>query len=121
VGSERRTKAASPFLRKERPMETPLSLREKSERCRHLSHNSSDPKMQISLRKLGDDYATRADEIEHDQIVKGIDQDRASGAARQSSTASPSSLVCSNSKLANMNGLFINLCPKQRNELLAVT
>lgn len=71
---------APAFFRKERPLETPLSLRERSERCRRLSHDSSDPKMQINLRKLGDDYATRADEIEHDQIAKEIDQDEASSA-----------------------------------------
>jgi len=35
--------------------------------------------MQVSLRKLGDEYATRADEIEHDQIVRGIDPDDAAG------------------------------------------
>lgn len=56
-------------------METSLSLRERSERCRRLSHYSSDPKMQITLRKLGDEYATLADEIEHDQIVRGLDSD----------------------------------------------
>jgi hypothetical protein len=36
--------------------------------------------MQVSLRKLGDEYATRANEIEHDQIVKGIDPDDAAAA-----------------------------------------
>jgi hypothetical protein len=59
-------------------METSLSLRKQSECCRRLSRYSFDPKMQVNLRKLGDDYATRADEIEHDQIAKGIDQERAS-------------------------------------------
>ena len=44
-------------------METSLYLREQSERCRRLSHYSTDPKLQVSLRKLGDEYATRADEI----------------------------------------------------------
>jgi hypothetical protein len=32
------------------------------------------------LRKLGDEYATLADEIEHDQIVKGLDSDAEHGA-----------------------------------------
>lgn len=61
-------------------METSSYLREQSERCRRLSHYSTDPKMQVSLRKLGDEYATRADEIEHDQIVRGIDPDDAAEA-----------------------------------------
>lgn len=52
-------------------MESSSSLREKSERCRRLSRSSTDPKLQITLRKLGDEYATRADEIEHDQIASG--------------------------------------------------
>ena len=61
-------------------METSSYLREQSERCCRLSHYSTDPKVQVSLRKLGDEYATRADEIEHDQIVRGIDPDDAAGA-----------------------------------------
>jgi hypothetical protein len=61
-------------------METSSYLRERSERCRRLSHYNSDPKMQITLRKLGDEYATLADEIEHDQIVMGLDSDAAHGA-----------------------------------------
>lgn len=67
-------------------METSSYLREQSERCRRLSHDSKDPKMQVSLRKLGDEYAARADEIEHDQIVKGIDPDDAAEALSRSFT-----------------------------------
>ena len=54
-------------------METSSILRKRSERCRRLSHYRTIPELQINLRKLGDEYATLADEIDHDQIIKGLD------------------------------------------------
>jgi hypothetical protein len=60
-------------------METSSILRKRSERCRRLSHYSTIPALQITLRKLGDEYATLADEIEHDQIVRGLDSDAEQG------------------------------------------
>lgn len=61
-------------------METSSILRKRSERCRRLSHYRTIPELQITLRKLGDEYATLADEIDHDQIIKGPDSDAEQGA-----------------------------------------
>lgn len=61
-------------------MEISSYLREQSERCRRLSRYSTDRALQITLRELGDEYATLADEIEHDDIAKGLHSDAGQGA-----------------------------------------
>jgi hypothetical protein len=43
-------------------------LREQADRCRRLARDSSDPVLQVSLRRLADQYQTRADELEDDEI-----------------------------------------------------
>ena len=44
-------------------------FREQAERCRRLAHDGSDPVLQVSLRRLGDDYQRKADELENDEIL----------------------------------------------------
>ena len=43
-------------------------FREQADRCRRLAHDSTDPVLQVSLRKLADDYQMKADELENDEI-----------------------------------------------------
>ena len=43
-------------------------LREQADKCRRLAHDSADPVLQVSLRKLADEYQMRADEIENEAI-----------------------------------------------------
>ena len=51
-------------------MEDQSYLREQADRCRRLARNSPDPELQISLRKLADEYQLRADEMENDEILR---------------------------------------------------
>jgi hypothetical protein len=44
------------------------SLREQADRCRRLAHDSTDPALRVSLRKLADEYQMRADELENEAI-----------------------------------------------------
>jgi len=44
-------------------------FREQADRCRRLAHNSSDPVLQVNLRRLADDYQMKADELENDEIL----------------------------------------------------
>ena len=44
-------------------------FREQADRCRRLAHDSSDPVLQMSLRRLADDYQMKADELENDEIL----------------------------------------------------
>jgi hypothetical protein len=44
-------------------------FREQADRCRRLSRDSTDPALQVSLRRLADEYKMRADEIENDEIL----------------------------------------------------
>ena len=44
-------------------------FREQAGRCRRLAHDSSDPVLQVSLRRLADDYQMKADELENDEIL----------------------------------------------------
>jgi hypothetical protein len=44
-------------------------FREQADRYRRLTHNSSDPVLQVSLRRLADDYQMKADELENDEIL----------------------------------------------------
>ncbi|HTG05986.1 MAG TPA: hypothetical protein VK635_18255 [Bradyrhizobium sp.] len=44
-------------------------FREQADRCRRLAHDSSDPVLQVSLRRLADDYQMKADELENDEIL----------------------------------------------------
>jgi hypothetical protein len=41
---------------------------EQAERARRLAHDSTDPVLQASLRRLADEYQMRADELENDEI-----------------------------------------------------
>jgi len=51
-------------------------FRDQAARAQRLAHDSTDPVLQVSLRKLADEYKTRADELEDDEIaVKGIEPD----------------------------------------------
>jgi hypothetical protein len=43
-------------------------FREQADRCRRLAHDSSDPVLQASLRRLADDYQMKADELENDEL-----------------------------------------------------
>jgi hypothetical protein len=43
-------------------------FREQADRCRRLARDSTDPVLQVSLRRLADEYQMRADEIENDGI-----------------------------------------------------
>jgi hypothetical protein len=46
-------------------------FREQADRCRRLAHDSTDLVLQVSLRRLADDYQMKADElaaqIDHDK------------------------------------------------------
>jgi hypothetical protein len=44
-------------------------FREQADRCRRLAHDSSDPVLQVSLRRPADDYQMKADELENDEIL----------------------------------------------------
>jgi hypothetical protein len=44
-------------------------FREQADRCRRLARDSTDPVLQLSLRRLADEYKMRADEIENDEIL----------------------------------------------------
>ena len=46
-------------------------LLEQADRCRRLARQSTDTALQVTLRKLADDYQMRADELEHDEILAG--------------------------------------------------
>jgi hypothetical protein len=46
-------------------------FREQADRYRRLPHNSSDPVLQVSLRRPADDYQMKADELENDEISAG--------------------------------------------------
>jgi hypothetical protein len=54
-------------------METSLYLREKAEQARRLARDSTDCSLQISLRRLADEYDTRADERLDEEIALGMD------------------------------------------------
>jgi hypothetical protein len=43
-------------------------FRDQADRCRRLARDSTDPVLQVSLRRLADEYQMRADEIENDEI-----------------------------------------------------
>jgi hypothetical protein len=44
------------------------ALRKQAERARRLAHDSTDPVLRASLRRLADGYQMRADELENDEI-----------------------------------------------------
>ena len=44
-------------------------FRDQADRCRRLARDSTDPVLQVSLRRLADEYQMRADEIENDEIL----------------------------------------------------
>ena len=44
-------------------------FRERADRCRRLARDSTDPVLQVSLRRLADECQMRADEIENDEIL----------------------------------------------------
>lgn len=54
-------------------METSRYLREKAEQARRLARHCADPAQQISLRRLADEYDTRADERLDEEIALGMD------------------------------------------------
>jgi hypothetical protein len=54
-------------------METSSYFREKADQARRLARDSSDPVLQISLRRLADEYDTRADERQDEEIALGMD------------------------------------------------
>jgi hypothetical protein len=43
-------------------------FREQADSCRRLARDSTDPVLQVSLRRLADDYQMKADELEDDAI-----------------------------------------------------
>jgi hypothetical protein len=45
-------------------------FRDQADRCRRLARDSTDPVLQVSLRRLADEYQMRADEIENDEILE---------------------------------------------------
>jgi hypothetical protein len=51
-------------------------FREQADRCRRLARESSDFALQVRLRRLADEYQTRADEIEDDEIFSTLGADR---------------------------------------------
>ena len=51
-------------------------FREQADRCRRLARESSDFALQVRLRRLADEYQTRADEIEDDEIFSAKGADR---------------------------------------------
>jgi hypothetical protein len=51
-------------------MEDQSYLREQADRCRRLARDSLDLDLQISLRRLADQYQLRADELENDEIFR---------------------------------------------------
>jgi hypothetical protein len=53
-------------------MEDQSILREQADRCRRLARDSVDLNLQISLRKLADEYQLRADELENDEIFREV-------------------------------------------------
>ena len=46
-----------------------LYFREQADRCRRLARDSTDHVLQLSLRRLADDYQMKADELENDEIL----------------------------------------------------
>jgi hypothetical protein len=63
------TESSAPaFMRAERTMEQSY-FREEADRCRRLARDSTDPVLQVSLRRLADDYQMKADELENDEIL----------------------------------------------------
>jgi hypothetical protein len=44
-------------------------FRGQADRCRRLARDSTDPVLQVSLRRLADEYQMKADEIESDEIL----------------------------------------------------
>jgi hypothetical protein len=44
-------------------------LREQADRCRRLARDSTDPVLQVNLRKQADYYQMCADELENDEII----------------------------------------------------
>jgi hypothetical protein len=54
-------------------MEPSSYFREKAEQARRLARDSTDPMLQISLRRLADDYDTRGDERQDEEIALGVD------------------------------------------------
>jgi hypothetical protein len=61
-------------------MEDQSSLRDQADRCRRLARDSLDLNLQISLRKLADEYQLRADELENDEIFREVIEPRRSHA-----------------------------------------
>lgn len=57
-------------------MEDQSFLREQADRCRRLARDSLDLALQISLRKLADEYQLRADELENDEIFREVIEPR---------------------------------------------
>jgi hypothetical protein len=54
-------------------METLLYLRDKAVQARRLARDSTDRMLQISLRRLADEYDTPADERQDEEIALGMD------------------------------------------------
>jgi hypothetical protein len=50
-----------------------LLSRSRNRSSRRLARDSTDPMLQISLRRLADEYTTRADEREDEEIALGMD------------------------------------------------
>lgn len=57
-------------------MENSIYFREQAERCRRLARDTVDPTTKVSLRRMGDEYAMRADEIEDLEIARDIGSDQ---------------------------------------------
>ena len=47
-------------------------FRDQADRCRRLARDSTDPVLQVSLRRLADEDQMRADEIENDEILAQV-------------------------------------------------
>ncbi|MES2196396.1 MAG: hypothetical protein V4517_18400 [Pseudomonadota bacterium] len=61
-------------------MEQQSYLREQADKCRRLARESLDHDLQISLRRLADEYLLRADELQNDEIFRETSEPRRSHA-----------------------------------------
>ncbi len=50
-------------------------FREQADKCRRLARDSTDPVLQVNLRKQADYYQMRADELENDEIISAMRAD----------------------------------------------
>jgi hypothetical protein len=59
-------------------------FREQAERCRRLARDSTDPALQVNLRRLADEYDTHSNEMIDQEIAHELPLGQAGKAARGS-------------------------------------